>query len=161
MKRPRRKQVRDETMKLLLAEGMTGWKIRYNSRLSRALGRCIPSQKTIEYQPRYMEQNDWEQVRGTILHEAAHAISIHRYGIYAGGGHGGNWARVARELGLDNPSAINRTATLTKKFTGTCPGCNRTVQKDRRASNACGKCCNEHAGGLYSPRFAFVWTRNA
>lgn len=152
----RRKQVRDETFKLLTENGLEGWKVRFNPRLSRALGRCIPSQKTIEYQPRYMQQNGWEQVNSTIKHEVAHAISITRHGHYMGGGHGAIWARVARELGLDNPSAINHTATLTKKFTGTCPSCKRTTQRDRRASTSCGKC----SGGYYKREFAMVWTRN-
>lgn len=160
MKRPMKKQVRDATFKLLTEQGLTGWKVEFNSRLSRALGRCCYGTKTIDYQPRYMQQNDLEQVMGTIIHEVAHAVAQQRYGIYAGGGHGARWAQVARELGLKDPSAINRTATLKKKFTGTCPGCKREIQADRRKSNACGRCCNEHAGGLFSPKYQFTWTRN-
>lgn len=151
----RRKQVRNATFKLLTQEGLTGWRVRFNPRLTRALGRCDYTTKTIDYQPRYMEQNDWEQVLGTIKHEAAHAIA----GRYAG--HGAHWASTARRLGLANPSAINHTAKLTKRFTGTCPSCERTIQRDRRAlRQACGKCCDEHAGGLFSPRFKFIWTSN-
>lgn len=150
MKKPRRKQVRDETMKLLIQEGLTGWRVRFNPRLTRALGRCIPSQKTIEYQPRYMEQNNWDNVEQTIRHEVAHAVA----GAYHG--HDSYWASIARRLGVDNPSPYNHEATLTKKFKGTCPGCGREIQKDRRNSSSCGKC----SGGLYNPAFAFVWTRN-
>lgn len=61
MKATRKKQVRDETFKLLTENGLTGWKVRFNPRLTRALGRCIPSLKTIEYQPKFMELNDWDE----------------------------------------------------------------------------------------------------
>lgn len=153
---PRRKRVRDETFKLLTENGMTGWRVRFNPRLTRALGRCNYRTKTIEYQPRYMEQNDWAQVQTTVLHEVAHAI------VGYGHGHGATWAQAARRLGLADPSAINSTATLSKRFTGTCPNaeCGRTIERDRRNSQACGKCCRELNNNVFTNRFAFVWTRN-
>lgn len=162
----RRKQVRDETFKLLIENGLTGWKVRYNSRMTRALGRCIPSQKTIEYQPRYMAQNDWAQVRTTVLHEVAHAIAITKYGHFMGGGHGATWARIARELGLENPSAINHTANLTAKFTGTCGGCNGTWQRNRRVHGAiCPPCRRKYTSevlqnGSSEQRYSITWKRN-
>lgn len=161
----RRKQVRDETFKLLTENGLQGWKVRFNPRLTRALGRCIPSQKTIEYQPRYMQQNDWEQVRTTVLHEVAHAISCTKYGRF-GGGHGAQWARIARELGLENPSAINTTAKLTKKFTGTCDGCKETWQRDRQMHGAMHPTCRRKyqsevlANGSSEQRYSITWKRN-
>lgn len=158
----RRKQVRDETFKLLTQNGLEGWRVRFNPRMTRALGRCIPSQKTIEYQPRYMEQNGHEQVLSTVIHEVAHAVSITKYGGYLGGGHGAAWQRVARELGLENPSAINTTAKLTKKFTGTCHGCNQTWERDRRVHGAiCPSCRRKHLAGDTERRYSITWTRNA
>lgn len=154
MKKPRRKQVRDETFKLLTQNGLTGWHVRFNSRLTRALGQCCYGTKTIEYQPRYMEQNDWQQVLTTIQHEVAHAIAGR------GQGHGAQWAMIARGLGLANPGAVNYTAKLTKKFTGTCRN-GHTTERDRRAQLACGKCCRELNGGIFHPDYLFVWTRNA
>lgn len=156
----RRKQVRDETFKLLTENGLEGWRVRFNPKLTRALGRCIPSQKTIEYQPRYMQQNGWEQVNTTIKHEVAHAISCTKYGRF-GGGHGAAWARIARELGLENPSAINHTANLTKKFTGTCEGCNQKWERDRRVIGAaCPPCRRAHFAGETERRYTIRWTRN-
>lgn len=160
-----RKQVRDETFKLLRANGLEGWHVRFNPRLSRALGRCIPSQKTIEYQPRYMQQNDWAQVRTTILHEVAHAISCTKYGRL-GGGHGAAWQREAYKLGLENPSAINTTAKLTKRFTGKCDGCGNEWQRDRRIHGAaCPPCRRTYmsemmTAGVSKQRFSIRWTRN-
>lgn len=100
-----------------------------------------------------MDENDWAQVNTTIKHEVAHALTPRH-------GHDSVWARQARALGLENPSAINRTAKLSKKFTGTCPNCGGTTQVNRRGRYACSKCCNKHAMGLYSPRFAYIWTVN-
>lgn len=156
----RRKQVRDLTFKLLTENGLEGWHVRFNPRLTRALGRCSYYSKTIDYQPRYMAQNDWEQVRTTILHEVAHAIA----GQYAG--HGASWARAARALGLENPSAINHTATLTKKFTGTCEGCGVTVQRDRRQHGIVHTACQTkrlaeiRETGKSEQRATIRWTRN-
>lgn len=152
MQVPRRKQVRDETFRLLTDNGLEGWKVRFNPRLTRALGRCIPSQKTIEYQPRYMEQNDWAQVLGTIQHEVAHAMTPRHH-------HDAVWAAAARKLGLKNPSAINRTAVLSRKYTGTCPN-GHTTQANRRTQSACGKCCRELNNNRFSPLYKFVWTVN-
>lgn len=156
MNRPRRKQVRDETFKLLKQEGLDGWKVRFNPRLTRALGRCIPSLKTIEYQPRYMEQNDIAQVLGTIQHEVAHAVVGARHG------HDAVWAATAKRLGVEDPSAINRTATLTKKFTGKCSGCDATWQRDRRLVGAIHPPCRRaNQDGDTERRYTLVWTRNA
>ena len=155
MQVPRRKQVRDETFRLLTQNGLTGWKVRFNPRLTRALGRCIPSQKVIEYQPRYMEQNDWEQVLTTIRHEVAHAMTPRHH-------HDAVWAAAARKLGLKNPSAINRTAVLTKKFTGTCDGCKNTWQRNRRVHGAiCPPCHRAYKAGDTERRYSIRWTRNA
>lgn len=155
MKVPRRKQVRDATFKLLLENGAEGWKVRFNPRLTRALGRCIPSQKVIEYQPRYMEQNDWEQVYTTIMHEVAHALTPRHH-------HDATWAAMARKLGLQNPSAINRTAVLSAKFTGTCDGCKQEWQRNRRAHRAvCPSCYRKYREGDTAQRYSIRWTANA
>lgn len=136
-------------MKLLIENGLAGWKVRFNGRLTRALGRCIESRKTIEYMPKYMDENDWTEVQQTIRHEVAHAIAGHRHG------HDATWRAIARRLGVENPSSKSMTANLTRKFTGTCPNCEREVQKDRRNNSSCGKCSD-----VFDPKFKFIWTRN-
>lgn len=153
MKKPRRKQVRNETFKLLAQHGATGWRVRFNPRLTRALGRCIYNTKTIEYQPKFMDENDWDEVVMTIRHEVAHALSP----SYAG--HGAIWRAKCLELG-GNGKQYNTTANLSKKFKGTCPNCGETTETNRRTRSACAKCCNAHAGGLFSPQYMFIWTRN-
>ena len=145
---------------MLHANGLYGWRVRFNNRLTRTLGQCDYRNRTIEYQPRYMAQNDLEQVKTTIKHEVAHAIAG------ASAGHGARWARVARELGLENPSATSSTAKLTRKFTGTCGGCGQTWQRDRRAIGAIHPACHNKfraevlANGKSDQRFTIDWSRN-
>ena len=156
MQKPRRKQVRDETFKLLKQEGLDGWRVRFNPRLSRALGRCIPSTKTIEYQPRYMEQNAMEQVLSTIQHEVAHAVAGAHHG------HDAHWASIARRLGVKNPSAIATGVTLTRKFTGTCQGCNNQWHRDKRTHGAiCPTCRRIRMTTEPTRKCSIIWTRNA
>lgn len=155
----RRKQVRDETFKLLTENGLSGWRVRFNPRLTRALGRCIPSQKTIEYQPRFMEQNDWDEVVMTIRHEVAHALTPRHH-------HDAVWAAKCRELG-GNGKATNSTATLTMKFTGTCDGCSQTWQRNRRVNGAACPSCRQkrtaeiRENGTSEQKCSIRWTRNA
>lgn len=149
----RKKQVRDETFKLLTQHGARSWKVRFNPRMTSALGRCSPSQQMIEYQPRFMADNPWDEVVMTIRHEVAHALTI-------GHGHDATWARKCIELG-GNGKQFNTTAQLTRKFVGTCPKCDRKIQRDRRnLRQACGKCCDAYAGGKFDAQYKFIWTRN-
>lgn len=156
----RRKQVRDLTFKLLTENNLQGWRVRFNPRLTRALGRCWESRKTIEYQPRYMEQNDWAEVEQTIRHEVAHAVAG------ASARHGARWVRVALQLGVKSPSSTSSSATLTRKFTGTCEGCKQTWQRDRRMLGAiCPPCRRKRQAeiretGASEQRMSIVWTRN-
>lgn len=145
----RRKQVRDLTFKLLTEHGLTSWKVRFSNRMTRALGQCAHYSKTISYQQRYIEQNDWAEIENTIRHEVAHAIAG------ANAGHGAAWQRVAIQLGA-NPRSTSTGAKLTRKFKGTCPTCGREIHRDRRTGISCGKC-----SATYDPRHVFVWTRNA
>lgn len=157
----RRKQVRDLTFKLLTENGLDGWKVRFNPRLTRALGRCWESRKTIEYQPRYMEQNPWSEVEQTVRHEVAHAVAGAR------AGHGARWVREALRLGVKNPSSTSKNAVLTKKFTATCEGCGAQVHRDRRTYGIIHPTCyrkyqDEKAEkGESTQRYSFTWARNA
>lgn len=154
MKATRKKQVRDETFKLLTENGLTGWKVRFNPRLTRALGRCIPSLKTIEYQPKFMELNDWDEVVMTIRHEVAHAISPRWEG------HGAIWRANCLKLG-GNGQQYNRTAKIAYKFTGSCQGCDTTVQRNRRVHGAIHPSCyRKFKEGDATQKYSIIWTRN-
>jgi hypothetical protein len=83
--------------KQLMAEHMshlTGWRIVFNPRLRRALGRCHYTKKHIELCPKYVACNDVAQVRDTILHEIAHALC-------PGHNHDKVWSATAKRIGAD------------------------------------------------------------
>lgn len=61
------------------------------------LGMCSYKDKTVILNAHHIDQHPDEEVRNTILHEAAHALT-------PGAGHNETWASKARALGCDNTS---------------------------------------------------------
>ena len=59
----------------------------------RRCGRCSYAKRLITLSRHYVELNDEREVRDTILHEIAHALTG------AGVGHGPKWQATAREIG--------------------------------------------------------------
>ena len=87
---------------------LIGWKVKINNRLTRALGRCCFTTRTIELQGRYVKDNTVAQVTDTILHEIAHALA----GPSAG--HGPEWKMWAVRVGA-TPEATVDCATINYK----------------------------------------------
>jgi len=73
------------------------WKFRWQNKKN-ALGTCSYRNKLIKLSEWYVELNDIEEVKDTILHEIAHALAYVRYGKL-GLGHGLLWKRVCQEIG--------------------------------------------------------------
>ena len=73
------------------------WKFRWQNKKN-ALGTCSYRRKLILLSKWYVELNDMEDVKDTILHEIAHALAYVRYGKL-GIGHGALWKKVCREIG--------------------------------------------------------------
>lgn len=91
--------------------GLTDWILKFNNRLTRALGRCLFVQKTIELQTRFVKENSEAVVLDTIRHEVAHALAGHK------AGHGYEWKMWAVKVGA-NPEATVDAASikLTRKY---------------------------------------------
>ena len=98
------------TMKELEKWGLSHWKVSLNSRLTRALGRCVYSRNEIELQRRYVQENSVEIILDTIRHEIAHALAGYK------AGHGPEWRMWARKVGA-NPEATVDPKTITLKRT--------------------------------------------
>jgi predicted SprT family Zn-dependent metalloprotease len=80
--------------KSLMAEhGLVAWSFKFD-RAIRRFGSCWPSRKAITLSWRLTLLNDESQVRNTILHEIAHALT-------PGDGHGAKWRAACRRLGIE------------------------------------------------------------
>lgn len=73
-----------------------GWKLHMNHRLSAVLGHCNYRKRTICLNPTYVRHNSVENVRDTILHEIAHALTPNDR---AHGGHGREWREACVRVG--------------------------------------------------------------
>jgi predicted SprT family Zn-dependent metalloprotease len=133
---------------------LTGWRLHFDD-ARRRFGRCAYRAKQINLSRVLVKLNSEEKVRDTILHEIAHALAG------PGVGHGQKWKVAAMSVGC-NPQRCygDDVVTPTATFTGTCPGCGRTVERHRRSKIACGECCRKHNGGRYDKKFVFKWKRN-
>ncbi|QXV71818.1 hypothetical protein psageK4_164 [Pseudomonas phage psageK4] len=87
----------EQLAKELMAEHMShlvGWRMVFNARLRRSLGRCHYTKRHIELCPKYVACNAVEQVKDTILHEIAHALT-------PGHNHDKVWSAMAKKIGAD------------------------------------------------------------
>ena len=121
----------------------------------RSFGRCFYVSKKITLSLPLCEVNlDKVETRitNTMLHELAHAFSVHIFGRN-GKGHGEHWKNVARQIGCDaqrcyDSNSVNKPAS---KYTLICDACNKETPKYKKTtrSYACGDCCNKHANGKF------------
>ena len=143
-----------------------GYRFEFNNR-KRAFGTCNYSQKIIGLSlPLCTENLDKidSRIYNTILHEIAHALSVHVYGIRFGRGHGANWVSVAKQIGCDGKRCFDsETVNMPKaKYRLVCDSCGAESPKHRKGSrtSACGRCCREHNGGKFSDKFILKFVVN-
>ena len=143
-----------------------GYRFEFNNR-KRAFGICNYRKKIIGLSlPLCTENLDKidSRIYNTILHEIAHALSVHVYGIRIGKGHGANWINIAKQIGCDGKRCFDtETVNMPKaKYTLTCDSCGYESPKHRKVSKtyACAKCCNEHNGGKFSSKFILKFVEN-
>ena len=74
-------------------EELRGWILGLDRAKQRA-GACHYRAKTITLSEHYIRMNEWDEVRNTVLHEIAHALTP------ADRGHGWSWASKCIELGI-------------------------------------------------------------
>lgn len=119
-----------------------GWTFRWQNK-KRSLGTCSYNRKEIRLSRWYVELNDMGDVKDTILHEIAHALSYERYGS-RGVGHGRLWKSVCREIGAIPKACTKADLNRPKnhhKYVDTCCGVTyRRHRLKRNVSYSCPKC---------------------
>lgn len=133
------------------------------SDLKRAWGRCSYGRKTIELSSfLYNQEGAFKEefIRDTMLHEIAHAFSVHLYGMSEGRGHGKNWKHTAKAIGCDGSrahDAFDRSVKVVSKYTLYCPVCHYKAARHRKpkGQTSCGRCCNK-----YNPDFELLIKMN-
>lgn len=121
--------------------GLADWGLVLDARPTRRLGQTRFSQRTIGLTRSFVQLNEWDVIRVTVRHEAAHAL------VGPGYGHGPVWKRKARELGVPTSYKLDdrRLVTPTGKVAIVCPTCGRVGARSRMPKagmryrhNACG-----------------------
>ena len=135
---------------VLTEHGLHDWKVTRGNALSTA-GSCQYRSKTIRISLQIAKVAPWEDTYDTILHEVAHALAGHA------AGHGYEWRRIARSIGLKNPQRLVHVDTSEiDPWVGTCPNGHVTTRAGApRRVRSCLKC----APG-FNPEYIFTWTKD-
>ena len=91
-----REQATRLTHETLMKHSLTDWHVRLNTKVdARYVGLCLHKDKAIVLNAHHIDIHPEDEVRNTIFHEVAHALT-------PGHGHDDVWAAKAREIGCDN-----------------------------------------------------------
>jgi predicted SprT family Zn-dependent metalloprotease len=123
------------------------WEFTFDRAVLR-FGSCNWRRKRITLSAALVRLNAEEEVRDTILHEIAHALTSPR------SGHGRKWKEVARAIGCRPERCYGENVILPgQKYRGSCPSCGRSIRRSRRSRVSCGHCDRR-----FNPTHLFVWT---
>lgn len=113
--------------KLIAKHGLE-YRFRFNKRLEYALGRCFVGLQLIELNPQYVELNEENEVRDTILHEIAHAL--------AGKGHHHDdyWRRICLRIGGSGNRTGDSKVMLAYRYRAICPSCGEHFYRHKAPS---------------------------
>ena len=121
-----------------------GYKFEWDNAKNR-FGVCRYNRRVIGLSLPLVEGNldNFTQINDTILHEIAHAISVHIHGR-KGRGHGNFWKHVAKSIGCNAKRCYNSKDVNTPqyKYTLICDSCGNKSHRRRMGSSeySCGKC---------------------
>jgi predicted SprT family Zn-dependent metalloprotease len=141
---------------LMIKHGLIGnfkdWRFRFDN-AKRRFGCCHYSTREITLSKSLVLLNSEANVRNTILHEIAHALT-------PGHGHDSVWRRKAMEIGCTGDRCYKSKDVVTpqSKYVAKCVGCGNTYKKHRRpkVSYSCTPC----SGSRYNPKYKLEFVLN-
>ena len=118
-------------------------------------GCCNMLIKQITLSKKLVELNTYNDVKNTILHEIAHAISpIKSHHDYI-------WKKNAISLGCDGQRVYSNINKPTASYVYECPSCgNQSARYKRTDSSACGVCCRKFNHGKYTEKYKLILKTN-
>ncbi len=139
--------------RLMSRHGLSAWLFVWQDNWKCTFGACGIARRTIYLSRPLTELNSETEVKDTILHEIAHALTV------PGKGHGREWKRNAVRVGAVPERCYgSEVIQPEEKWIGACPSCSYRTWSHRRSKVACGFCCNEHNGGRYTDEYLIRWT---
>ena len=152
-------QAQQLALDLIAEHGLDGWTFRFDGAKNR-FGICRYGRREIGLSRPLTALNGYDEVRDTILHEIAHALT-------PGAGHGPRWKQMAARIGA-KPDRCYDGATVNRPqaaWTGHCHNCDFTVDRHRLTETAkrgaCPKCCKRYNGGRFTEQYRLTWKRNS
>jgi predicted SprT family Zn-dependent metalloprotease len=129
-----------------------GWIFRFDN-ARRRFGCCKYRSRTITLSKYLTHLNDEKEVRNTILHEIAHALT-------PGHHHDWVWKAKAREIGCSGDRCYSGKSVTTpeSRYIAVCSGCGHTHKRHRatHSVSSCGFC----SGGRYNPTYKLEFKLN-
>ena len=125
-----------------------GWKFGGFTRAKKTLGLCVYSHREIRLSGEFVDLNDEERVRQTVLHEVAHVLA----GPAAK--HGPVWLTTARRIGYkgERTSSASMPSQGTALWLGTCTeGCKAKYHRKPGWKMLSYGICKKH-------RLSLTWT---
>lgn len=142
--------VEKRARKMMDENGLQDWSFHFDRGTTR-LGACYSGLKKITISKQLAMNNPWKQIRETMLHEIAHALTP------AYMGHNRIWRETYTKLGGAETRDYSVIKMPALKAIGHCPNCKRKVQARRKSAVACGTCCKEFNRSRYSDKYKIVW----
>ncbi len=113
---------------------LNGWSFAFNRRKTE-MGLCLFGLRRIELSVHFVQLNDREAIRDTLLHEVAHAL------VGPGHGHDRVWKQKCREVGA-KPERVSYDVQMPDgRWQATCEGCGMRHHKHRRPKHMVGWYC--------------------
>lgn len=139
---------------LMQEHGLSGWTFRFDHAFRR-FGTCNNRKRVITLSRKIVLLSNESQVRNTILHEIAHALT-------PGQNHNAVWRAKALEIGCDGKRCYgDEVTTPVPKYRLFCPNCNIEVpryRRHRKVKLACLACCNRYNGGRVSKKYLMQYS---
>lgn len=126
----------------------------WSTRIFRVAGRAFLAEGAVELSWRLYCEVGVIAMAPVLAHELVH-LWLHRRRRPSD--HTPEFLHKSLELGLPEMRHHLRIDSGGHRYR--CPGCGRQVVRAARIRKtlACARCCDEHAGGRYDPRFRMVW----